>query len=167
MQCPRPQADYGSSKSERKKKIPKARPHLLYLHWKSLWLKTRSGNIHRVNYTTILREKMKVHQQITNKLVGKKLKYWKEGHTLVLSWCLISWSSFPWNVNLGNYSSRSVIWLEVFAWHVKNLNYFSTLFHVTDFGTQVLQMVNVIESSMRFATWSLDLYKQLKGWPEG
>ena len=34
----------------------------------------------------------------------------KEGRTGVSSWCVISWFYFPWNVNLGNYSSWLVNW---------------------------------------------------------
>ena len=33
-----------------------------------------------------------------------------EGRTGVSSWCMISWFYFPWNVNLGNYSSWLVTW---------------------------------------------------------
>ena len=34
----------------------------------------------------------------------------KEGRTGVFPWCGIGWFYFPWNVNLINYSSWSVIW---------------------------------------------------------
>jgi len=44
-----------------------------------------------------------------------------EGRIGIFSWCVIGWFYFPWNVNLGNYSSWSVTWS--FPWPVKNLNY--------------------------------------------
>ena len=34
----------------------------------------------------------------------------QEGRKRVFSWCVISWFYFPWNVNLGNYSSWLVTW---------------------------------------------------------
>ena len=76
----------------------------------------------------------------------------QEGRTGVFSWCVISWFYFPWNVNLGNYSSWLVIWR---FWMTRK-----ELELLRDFETRVLRIVKVVYGEwlgMRFAIWNLDL----------
>ena len=70
-----------------------------------------------------------------------------EGRTRVFSWFVISWFYFPWNVNLGDYSSWFVTWTWVF-------DRYSWFYHSTprDFKTKVLRMFSVV-----YREWPIDL----------
>ena len=83
---------------------------------------------------------------------GRLSRRLQEGRTGVFSWCVISWFYFPWNVNLGNYSSWLVIWR---FWMTRK-----ELELLRDFETRVLRIVKVVYGEwlgMRFAIWNLDL----------
>ena len=90
-------------------------------------------------------------------------KFYGLCRTGVFSWCVISWFYFPWNVNLGNYSSWSVTWSfsvareELESW--TDIHDFTTLFHVILRCKSSEWLKSSIESDlgMRFAIWSLDL----------
>ena len=70
-----------------------------------------------------------------------------EGHTGVFSWCVISWCYSPWNANLRNYSSQSVIWRFCVAREKLELlnrylwSHHSSLFSVFGYPDETLSLV--------------------------
>ena len=79
-----------------------------------------------------------------------EIKIWTvkcEGRTGVFLWCVISWFYFPWNVNLGNYSSWLVTWGFDMTHEEPEFSTdicdFTTII-LRDFETEVLWMVRVV-----------------------
>ena len=79
------------------------------------------------------------------------------GRTGVFSCCVISWFYFPWNVNLGSYSSWLVTWSFIMIRKepelLSDIRDFTTLFYIISDASKNVCILN----GQRFAVWSVDL----------
>ena len=98
-----------------------------------------------------------------NSTTNIDLPNYNEDRTGIFSWCMISWFYFPWNVNLGNYSSWLMTWRFCVTCEepelLADIRDFTTLFYVIFRRKSSEWLESIIEShlGMRFAIWSLDL----------